>query len=256
MTNNGGNRTGGADMPSFDALMMAAQEAHRAGKFDISLFDYECAEDFAPNGAERARAIRGQAVALDRQSLHAEGLVKAQEAYDLYDKEIQAANAHEYHAMVRREKVEGRNVLGRMIVAKAARSQIERRLDYWSAHRHAQPGISHLDEAYTEIEQQNGGETDQYRINLVSRLTVAHSIYGNRTQAATYLEETKKLAHRSEVPEHSTSAQLSKEYGDRSRRIAIARAATASAIYRFSPLRPSPLHTFALKLAVDYRIGL
>lgn len=198
-----------AELQRFDNTMTRAQEAHGRGDHQQALCLWRTAEQITPDPFEKARAIRGNAASLHRLGGLASAVQKARQAFDIHNSAV-AAFPEVAIKEALRERAESANVLGRIMLSSTVEREKSGLLTPAEAFQEAQEGLVYLNNSLMDITRVETGETiDQYRINLLSRMALANSLYGSVSGAKEYARQAANLGWFSEAKDNPSSANIS-----------------------------------------------
>ncbi len=245
------------ELHRFKHLMDEAQQLHGQGKFAEARQQYLKAAEVLPDPLEKGRAIRGAASGAERTGDRGTAIHEARQALDMHDQTV--LSYPEYIIQARRERAASRGVLGKMIIAAVMYQERFSELTPTEARISARDGLAHLDGALEDIiavEAATGIVPDQYRINLMSRLAVAHSLYGDELKGRNYARQARSLGRQSEDKSNPTSVDFSSSYRVMARARSTARGYTAVAASRLASHGPGLRRQAVLLLAGNKHLGL
>jgi len=242
----------------FTRTMDAAQQAHGQGRFARARQLYLAAADILPDPLEKGRATRGAAEGAWRIGAMDAAITDAHEALSGHDEAVRIF-PEAAKTQARRERAASGGVLGRIVVAAAVRWERSGDLTPMQARAIAQEGVGYLDAALDDIlavEAATGVAPDQYKINIMSRLAVAHALYGDQVVGRRHAQQAQTIGARSEAASNPTSANLPARYRVRARARSIPRAYAALAASHLATRSASLRRNVALAIAGNSRIGL
>lgn len=247
---------------SFVALMEDGQALHARGSFEAAQAKWRAAEVFAPNPLEEGRAVRGDAASASRLGEHDYAIQRGEQALGLQMHAIREHPDGTAWWEGSREKAQTLAELGRVMLVEVIEKEQSRVLPPHTAHSEAISGVIRFNLAESEIRHAeklaDDGEVDQYRINMASRIAMAHGLYGGdrklaRKEAWTAL----RLGWRSESPNLPTAAKnMSRTDRLLSRVRGVVRGAGSVAVSHLATPHKSSRRRAALKVASSRYFGL
>ncbi|MDB5185841.1 MAG: hypothetical protein JWL85_364 [Candidatus Saccharibacteria bacterium] len=249
----------------FHEAMHAAQELHGQRQYEAAQEKWKEAERFAFNGLYRARAIRGDAASADLRGEEWWGYAadRSEAAFRMHDRMVQIREPR-IEPGVLRERVESAGVAGRIAVRSVIRRERAGELDLNEAHTYAAHGIGRLllsleDATLLRLFTRS---IDQHEINAISRVSMALSLYGDRTpqknghRQISQHDEAKQLARQalslgrlSESDQLPTAANISILYRKQAKARAVARGVAAIAVNKLAVPRSGLRRNAALSVA-------
>lgn len=200
----------------FTDKMRHAQELFGQGKFIESQKLYNGARTLAPDGFEEARALRGEAACADKCQSPNEAFELAKKAYDKYSQLLEEPTSKFTEIAVRREVAQSATLLGTIALREVIDGEYHK---FDSKARYQADALHYLGEAHRQLrinerlrinEGQNQGELDQYTINLMARLSIANSLFGNRKIGRIQAWRALAISRMSESPKLSAAANISR----------------------------------------------
>jgi 8-oxo-dGTP pyrophosphatase MutT (NUDIX family) len=246
------------ELRRFKHLMDDAQQLHGQGKFAEARERYLEAANVLPDPLERGRAIRGAASGAERMGDRATAISEAKRALEIHDRAVRSF-PKEAEMQATRERAASRGVLGKIAVSAVVRQERLGELAPAEARAAAQKGLACLDGALEDIltvEAVRGVEPDQYKINIMGRLALAHTLYGDRSKGKDYARQARLLGDHSEDKANLTSVDFSLGYRLRARARSMPRGYAAVAASRLVTQNASLRRSVTLTLAEDRRLGL
>lgn len=195
----------------FNHKMRRAQELFGQGKFEQSRNLYKSAQSLAPDDFEATRALRGEAACLDKGGSSEVSFDLAQKVYNKYSELLHTATTEEAEFAARRERAESATFAGKI----ALREAIDGEINHFPSKVHYQiEALSYLNKAYEELKlvEARSGQIDQYTINLMARLSIANSLFGDKKEASRQALQALKIGFMSESPQLATAAEISPSY--------------------------------------------
>jgi ADP-ribose pyrophosphatase len=250
------------EVDSFNSIMKQAQILHGKGDFAQAKPLWSAAQGILPDPLENGRALRGEAASLARLQLHTQAAVKAREALALHDDAVASHGAGdgtiEAHLSALRYRAESRAVLGRILLSPIVNAERTTTMTPGEARQEAEESLAYLNDALQDIVRVEAAthRTDQHKINMLSRLAIAHALYGEKQQAKQLSWQAMKAAWFAEAPGNSTSAHISLSHTLRAKGRAIPRAYAGAVGVRLATSHPSRRRQMALGIAADGRVGL
>jgi len=237
----------------FTDHMRVAQEAHQQGDFPVAEGHWVAAEGLAPDGLDRARALRGRASTLDRWRGPDEALPLAKRAADIHSG---LYNVHPDDYGVVREVPESLRVWGRLLLqqgVQAELSDVPSRTFFTDARVIFRLG----DEAIDTMQERRGRTAnpevvpDQHEVNWWSyrSLVEAFAPHGDRALAKAQARLARQTAGYSEAHDLPTAANISPEYAAKANVAARVRALGASIVAELVTPQPSARRRTALWIA-------
>lgn len=237
--------------------MDEAQQLHGQGRFAEARQKYLEVAGMLPDPLESGRALRGAAAGAGRMGDTVVAMGEAQKAVDIHDEAVRSF-PEEAQVSARRERAASRGVLGQIAIAALVQHERFDKLTLLKAQAAAQNGVTHLDQAYEDIltVEAASGTPDQYKINIMSRLALAHSLYGDRAKGRNYARQALALGRRSEAKNNPTSADLPRGYRLRAMARGVPRGLSAVAVSHLATRKPGVRRRAALALAANRRTGI
>jgi hypothetical protein len=243
----------------FHHTMRAAQELHGQGKFADAQRSWQHAADILPEPdiRERARAIRGDAASAAKLKDYGYAERRARAAYAMHRTVLEAATGDDRLPALR-EFVASGGLLGRLVIGGLIRQERHEHLPPKNARSQAVGPLLLLEGAWDGIIEAEAltQAADQHKINLVSGLTIAHGLYGDRLRAEALLKEAHQLARQSEADGLATAANISADYRRRAQQRALVRARAAGLAVRLATPGQSLRRRAALRVAGNPYLGL
>jgi len=169
-------------LQTFGAKMEAAQIARRELRHEDALRLQREASELVPESVEQGIALRGQAASYERLGEYDAAIATAQSAVAVHDKflELVPAEATDHVAVVRRELGVSKGMLGRVIIGSLVHMERNGAIEPADARREVMAAVGHLTDAVEDIaaSERTLGMVDQDKIHLLSRLALAHALYG------------------------------------------------------------------------------
>lgn len=240
-----------ADLDSFHDTISNAQLLHGMGKFVSACKQWQNAADMTVDPLEKGRALRGDAASAARLGYKQRAAKVAKKAYDIHDQAVHEASDEQAELPAKRERAQSANVLGTLLVGATARLELSWYFSRQDARENAQDGLKMLNSAIEDVlaVESVTGQTDQYKINLMSRLAIAHSLYGDTDLAKDYTKQARALAWQSESKQLPTRANLTAANAWRARARAVPQSIAATAVHQLTTAQGYRRRTTALRLA-------
>ncbi len=248
----------------FSDTMRWAQAAHGRGEFEEARRLYRGASGMLLDPSETGRALRGEASSIHRLGNSSEAQEKAQEALSMHTTVLEDSSSNQERVKALRERGQSLTVLGQIAMSGIVKAERNGDLTTFQARSAAQQPLNCFEEALAEIRTAGiiaaglSGEkpvTDQYTINLLSRLAMSHSLYGDPWRARNDSHEAVRLGWQSESKHLPTRANISSAYALRARGKAVLRGLSAVAVNKLATPWPSLGRKAAIALASTKRFG-
>lgn len=247
-----------ADQPSFDTLMSQAQELHGTAQFSDAQAAWQQAVGLAPDAIEKARAIRGDAASAHQLGNTSYAVERATAAHLIHDQALTSTTQYNSpeRLRARRERAQSAGMLGRIATSSLASRELSDVISSGQARHQAASSLDLFDTTVRDLAviEEATDKPDQYRINALSHVAIAHSLYGDHQTAAEAAREARTLAWSSESG--PTAAAISASHKVRAVARAVVRAYSATAVHAIATPEPSRRRTLALKIATNRKFGL
>ncbi len=243
-------------LTNFEHMMTQGQRLHQRGKYSNARMRWEMATKYLPDPLEKGRAHRGVAASAFRQNAVDTALAEGRKARQFHERAMQLVSGDTTYK-VQRERAESSTVLGRMMLRRAV--DVEHALSGRDVLGTTDPqeGLSMLESALNDLRAVESftGEHDQHMLNLLSRLSLAHSLYGNHSTAKQHAAEARRRALFAESANNKTSAHISASHQRKAAAIAVGRAGAATTASLLANKLPTRRRALVRAIALDPRLG-
>lgn len=192
-------------LQQFNLYMGDAQMLHGKGQFEDAVEIWQQAAAVLPDDHHfgRGRALRGAAASLDRLGLHGAAEIQGRVAMNLH-MALFKRDSDENQPLLLRERSESRAVLGRITLGEVIRKERSGQFDPFYAREKVQADTGALELLRAALKdilkaESATGEIDQHKINLLPRLAIAETLYGDLTRGTEYAKQSVELAQLSEA---------------------------------------------------------
>jgi|GEM_PF-3471187 len=246
---------------TFNLFMRRGQKLHGLGRYRMAELMYSHAAETLPmDPLSSGRALRGEAASINKQGSQPTASKKVEAAlalhYDVLDASM--SGSQEAQSKAAREWAQTAGVLGRITLAPIVKQELGKTLTTAEARQQAQTVLEYMEGAHDTISlvEIMTNVPDQYRINILSHLAVAQSLYGDVKQGRENARQAAWLGKQSEARSNATSADMSAFDRFLAKNRAIIRGRAAQAVNGLTRLGGSFGRRVALRIAQGKKLGL
>lgn len=233
----------------FDSLMMQADGLHAVGVYSSARDMALQAAEIAPEGSsEQGRAIRNVGAREARMGNHDEARRRGLEAYGIHNDIVRSMEEPTREAL--RERAASAMHLAAVLLSDTITAM--RAGNHWptSPLPYARTAWQDIQSAQRLAPPETRQQTDQYQINIASRVSLAETLTGSRDEGRRIGWLALRLALKSESPSAETSnPNLSTPQRLKAKGRALFRGAGAMAVNTLMTHKPSRRQNAALEIA-------